>query len=132
MSRTLQRRHLAAIIPTVAVLLILTQVQCGNSCTGGAYAGLYQGTWGSQGSETGTWEVMVDTCGAINGSGDNGAFAISGTVDGSGRMKFGATKPGSSTTASFTGTIEGPGSVSGTWSSSLSGGTFHGKLVAIP
>jgi hypothetical protein len=121
-----------------ALFLLLTPVQCSSGgsgagpCAEGAFAGQYQGTWGESGSETGTWQATVDSCGAVSGTGDGGAFTITGTIDPSGRMQFGATAENGTTTATFTGTGDAAGNVSGTWidSTGSSTGTFHGRRIS--
>jgi hypothetical protein len=134
MERAARHNSFAMPLHAAALFLLLTPVQCSSGgsgagpCAEGAFAGQYQGTWGESGSETGTWQATVDSCGAVSGTGDGGAFTITGTIDSSGRMQFGATAEDGTITAIFTGTGDAAGNVSGTWidSTGSTTGTFHG------
>ena len=108
----------------------------GASCDGvagdvSAYAGKYTGTFGSTDPTAGDWEATIAEDGVVTGSGSGGAFEISGSVCGDGKLNFGATERASGVTSTFKGTIDAQGGVSGTYQSTAgSSGTFSGSRGA--
>jgi beta-glucanase (GH16 family) len=74
-----------------------------------------------------TWDATIDKCGKITGQGNGGTFTVSGNVDASGNMVFGATNRGTTKTADFVGTIDAQGRMTGTWhDASGNSGSFSG------
>ena len=102
------------------------------------FTGLYSGTWQQTSpdmSDNGFWSFSVSTTGTLSGSGGSNVFAgddfeMSGTISANGDTEVTA---GSTTTgASFSGTVDAAGIVSGTWSNATFGtsGTFTGSRSA--
>ena len=91
--------------------------------TAGAFAGHFLGTFG--GDDSGTFDVTIDSFGAVTGGGFSnlaGAFTIVGVVDDSGNLAAGI----ASTNAVWTGVVGVAGAISGTWVNGANSGTFTG------
>ena len=94
------------------------------------YSGSYQGTF--SGGDTGTWEIVVNSAGYINGSlfsnEDSTYYSVNGTIDSSG--DFGMVAGTTTSGATFRGTTDFlTGNISGTWVNSYWGisGSFSGS-----
>jgi hypothetical protein len=97
------------------------------------WKGVYEGKYGPDTNTLlGTWHVVVDSAGAIQGYGDNGLFTITGTVGVNGSVTMGGTWRGTAKTASFAGGITAAnGAVSGTiLTGDGSTGIFRGARIS--
>ena len=92
----------------------------------GILSGNYSGTF--SGDASGTWTMVIDSLGNINGTAvnsDSSTAAVTGTVGSNGIAIMGVVATG----ATFSGTITLTGQVSGTWVDTAAGenGTFSGS-----
>ncbi len=92
------------------------------------YAGDYSGTFG--GGQSGTWFVTIDTDGRLGGQGQSdqtGPFTITGETSPDGSTTF----TGQAGLATFQGTVDFSGNLSGTWvlQSTAQRGTFSGNRI---
>ncbi len=92
-----------------------------------AYAGSYSGTY--SGDDSGRWQVSVSSDGTLSGTGNDnfgGSFSIIGSFTSSGQATL--TQGGTSSGATFTGTVGFDGALTGTWSGmNNTRGTFAGS-----
>jgi hypothetical protein len=97
------------------------------------YAGSYSGTY--SGSDSGTWSITTNSAGVVTGSAYSSVYkttdAISGSIGSGGALN--ATIGISSDGATFTGTADANGVLSGTWKNTKYNqtGTFTGKTTAV-
>lgn len=91
-----------------------------------AYAGTYNGAY--TGDDSGNWQVTVNSDGSLSGNGISafgGNFGISGSFNSSGEATL--TQGGTTSGATFSGTVDFDGSLSGLWdASNNTTGTFTG------
>lgn len=92
-----------------------------------AFAGDYSGTFG--GDDSGSYQVTAADDGTISGTGSDsagGEFGITGVMASNGSATF--TQGGTTSGATYTGTVEFNGSLSGTWMGvNNTSGTFSGS-----
>lgn len=91
------------------------------------YAGNYSGTY--SGDDSGTWQVSVSSDGTLTGSGNDdlgGNFTITGAFTSSGEATL--TEGGTNSGATYSGTVNFNGALSGTWQGvNSTTGTFSGS-----
>ena len=85
-----------------------------SDCTGNIFAGSYQGTYSGQ--EVGTFSVTVSATGQVTGRTVSTTFGVtnpvSGTLEATGQLSL---TVGTSGAATFTGTVNSNGLVTGSW-----------------